>query len=75
MTSEELIDNLRGKDYYQLYAQWRYASLNNWYINGEPGKWLSDRLDAFRRNLTADERTKIEAAVERRAITRPHRES
>ena len=64
----DLIETLRGMDYEDLYGQWRYAGSNNWYLHGEAGKWLSNRLDVFRANLTAQERAEIEAKVESRFL-------
>ena len=61
---QELIDRLAKLDYETLYRQWRFAHPGNWYLEGAPGKYLSERLDAFRRNLTEQERLEIEALVE-----------
>lgn len=62
--TNELLNAIQGMDYKALYGQWRYAGLNNWYLRDQAGKRLSERLDAFRANLTAEERAEIEAEVE-----------
>lgn len=63
-----LIETLKGMDYKGLYRQWRMTMCNNWYTQGETGKWMSQRLDAFRANLTAAERLEDEREVEMEAF-------